>query len=162
MAYRKRPRRSVRRSHAKGAPSRRRVGGIRRKIKRDSMPRLAGLIAGAVATGLINKLVSKMAKPLDPKIVAGGEVLIGYFLPNFIKGEIIAGVGDGMIAAGGLSLLHELNVINGIPIIAGWKELNTINGPGKEVTPRDISTQNSYRPSVSQTMNGYYYRRPMD
>ncbi len=165
MAYHKTRRR--RSSSRKSSPrrttrTRRRIGGISTRAKRDSMPRLAGLVAGAVATGLINKMVGKMAKPLDPKIVCAGEVIIGYFLPNFIKGDLVAGIGDGMVAAGGLGLLHEFNVINGIPIIAGWRELNTVNGVPKKVTPRELSTQNSYRPSVSQVMNGIYYRRPLD
>lgn len=164
MAYRKRTR-SKRRSHSRAVVHRRsrRMSGIRSRAKRDSMPRLAGLVAGAVATGLINKFVGKMAKPLDPKLVAAGEIVIGYFLPNFVKGDLVAGIGDGMVAAGGLSLLTQLNVLNGIPIVAGWRELNTVNGPGKDaVSPRDIALENNFRPTVSQMMNGYYYRRPMD
>lgn len=151
MAYR------TRRRHTKRHTTRRRMGAV--KGKRGSMSHIAGLIGGAVVTGVINKFVGSK---LDPKILAGLEVVGGYFLPTFVKGDLMQGVGDGMIAAGGLSLLQQFGVLNGIPIIAGWRELNTVNGVEKKVTPKELSTQNSYRPSVSQVFNGIYNRRPMD
>lgn len=163
MAYTKRRRSSPKR-HTK---KRRSMGAV--KKRKESIARLGGLVGGAVATGMINKYVTPMlAKSIGehtPKVLAALEIAVGYFLPAYVKGELVAGIGDGMIAAGGLGLLKEFGVINGIPIIAGFKELNAVNGVNPTQSKVvDMSTSNShgYRPSVSQVMNGIYNRAPFD
>lgn len=135
------------------------MGAVRSK---QDTTRVLGLVVGAVATTFLGNMVPAT---VDRKIVAAGEVVLGYLLPGFVKNNpLIAGVGDGMIAAGGLTLVKEMGVLNGIPIIAGYKELSTINGP----TPRtarkvsEVARESNYRPTVSQMMNGVYYRRQYD
>lgn len=129
MAYRKR---SAHRR--KSAPKRRRsrMGAIGRR--REGIQRTLGLVGGAVLTGVINNMIpSDKLGTNGKKYIAAGEVVLGYLLPGFIKGDLFAGIGDGLIAAGGLNLLHEFGVISGIPVIAGWRDLSTVNGvPGKE------------------------------
>lgn len=129
MAYR---RKSTHRRKSAPKHRRRRMGSIGRR--REGIQRTLGLVGGAVLTGVINNMI-----PADKlgthgkKYIAAGEVVLGYLLPGFIKGDLFAGVADGLIAAGGLNLLHEFGVISGIPVIAGWRELNTVNGiPAKE------------------------------
>lgn len=127
MAYRKATRRK------KSAPRRRKMGAIGRR--REGIQRTLGLVGGAVLTGVINNMIptDKLGEH-GKKYIAAGEVVLGYLLPSFIKGDLFAGIGDGLIAAGGLNLLSEFGVISGIPTIAGWRELNAVNGvPGRVV-----------------------------
>ncbi len=150
MAYRKR---STHRR--KSGPKRRRsrMGAIGRR--REGIQRTLGLVGGAVLTGFLNGVV-----PMDKlgtngkKYIAAGEVVLGYFLPQFLKGDLFAGVGDGLIAAGGLNLLHEFGVINGIPTIAGWRELSPVNG----VPQKTVEQQNGDRDNVSYMYNNAYGR----
>lgn len=143
MAYRRRTHRK------KSSPRRRsrRMGAIR--LRRDGVQRTLGLIGGAVLTGVINNMIPDTTKDGKPflgehgkAIIAAGEVVLGYLLPGFVKSDLFAGVGDGMIAAGGLNLLHEVGVIKGIPTIAGWRELHTVNGPGKGAEQRSVDSSN--------------------
>jgi hypothetical protein len=156
MAYRSKRRSSTKRRSS----GRRRIGGV--KARRESVTRVIGLVGGAIGTGLINKYAG--AK-LNPKILGAIEVVAGYFLPTFIKGDLASGIGDGLIAGGGFTLAREFNLISGIPIIAGWKELGTVNGTPRTPDQRRVmeaSVEGGFRPSVSQVFNGMYYRRPMD
>lgn len=156
MAYRRKTHRR------KSAPKRRRsrMGAIGRR--REGIQRTLGLVGGAVLTGVINNMIPTTGKDGKPflgengkKIIAAGEVVVGYLLPSFIKGELFAGIGDGLVAAGGLNLLHEFGVISGIPTIAGWRELHTVNGPGK-AAERPVADSNvAY-------MYAHAYGRPAD
>lgn len=148
MAYRTRRRKS--------ASTRRKVGAVGKR--RDGITRTIGLVLGAVGTGLINKYVGTK---VDGKVLAFGEVALGYFLPNFIKGNLGAGIGDGLIAAGGLNLLSEFGVLNGIPVIAGWRELSSVNGV-KQPTPADRNTEAEYTPGNVAFMYNSAYRHAMD
>jgi hypothetical protein len=159
MAYRAKTRsRRKRSTHRKASPRRRRrIGGIGKR--RENGMRLIGLVAGAVAPAFIG-MIKINGNPIDPKIVGGASLVVGYLLPTFIKGDLAAGVGDGMIASGGVTLLKEFNVISGIPIIAGWQDMKTINGTGKPAdTLKEMGQTSVFRPSVSQVMNGMYSRR---
>lgn len=163
MAYRKK---TVRRrtSHSRRRDSRR-MGAASRRLKREgSGTRLIGLIVGAVAPALISTIKMKdksgVEKPLDAKIVGGISVAVGYFLPNFLKGDIFKGIGDGMIAGGGAILVNDLGLLNGLPLIAG-PGFNAINGPGEQKsaeTLKESAAYTSYQPTVSQMINGIYNR----
>ncbi len=159
MAYRKktasRRRTSTRR---KSSPRRRRIGAVRASRRGNGM-RLVGLVAGAIAPAFIG-MIKINGNPIDPKIVGGASLVAGYLLPTFIKGDLAAGVGDGMIASGGVTLLKEFNVISGIPVIAGWQDMKTINGTGTQSERIQEQTMSApFRPSASQIMNGMYGRR---
>lgn len=150
MAYRRKTHRR------KSAPKRRRsrMGAIGRR--REGIQRTLGLVGGAVLTGVINNMIptDKLGEH-GKKYIAAGEVVLGYLLPGFIKGDLFAGIGDGLIAAGGLNLLHEFGVISGIPTIAGWRELHTVNGPGKAAERPAADSNVAY-------MYAHAYGRPAD
>jgi hypothetical protein len=57
-----------------------------------------GLGAGATAAVMIDR-VPFMAT-LNPKIRAGAKMALGIALPAFVKSDVVASVGDGMVAVG--------------------------------------------------------------
>ena len=128
--------------------------------RRESITRLLGLVAGSLVPVIAGNI--KMdGKPIDGKIVGAASVVIGYLLPSFVKGDLVAGIGDGMLASGGVQLLNEFNVLSGIPVIAGWQDLKVINGVDKFKEAeklRDGGQDAEFRPSMAQRLNGYYSR----
>ena len=128
---------------------RRRVGGV----GGVNTERLLGLVGGAVAAGFANNL---LASKIDGKLAAAGTVAVGLFLPKFLgKSQLLAGVGDGMIAAGGLSLMRELGVIQGMPLISGYQNLTAINGLPSEIANFKEEPSNNYKPfSMGNVING--------
>lgn len=160
MAYRKRVKRTPKKRRA-------RVGAVR--TRGLNIQKVAGLIAGAGVTALAYQMATKDAtNQWIGKAVAGGSIVAGLFLPTFIKSDLFKSVGDGMIAAGGYKMLQEFDVLNGIPFVAGWKELNLINGPGPSAAAVDRPTSANvhreavnvpFRPTMSQVLNGVYRRR---
>lgn len=166
MAY-KSKRRATRRRSVRRSPAprrRRRLGAIGKR--RESITRLAGLIVGAVLPVFAGK-IKVNGNPIDGKIVGAASLAIGYFLPSMVKGDLVAGIGDGLLASGGVVLLTEFNVLAGIPVIAGWRDMPTIAGPKVgNVSPSksiiEAGQNSSFRPSVSQMINGVYNRRSVD
>jgi hypothetical protein len=71
-------------------------------IKGGAMTSALGIIAGAVAGKLV---VSKLLPNVDDKIKSAGVVALGFVFPNLIKGDMGKAIGNGMIAAGGASLV---------------------------------------------------------
>lgn len=100
MAKRKKHRvkRSTRRSRMSG------IGAV-------DFTNILSVVAGAVAGGMVNKLIPADSK-IDPRIVSGGKVALGVALPMLSKSgstkNILAGVGSGMIAVGSVELLKGL------------------------------------------------------
>jgi hypothetical protein len=97
-----------------------------------------GFIASSVAGAVIGKMVqSKLSDKVNPKILAGGQIALGLFLPKFIKSDIGKGLGTGMIVNGGVTMLQEFNVLSGLGAydmtyiddsMSGYDNLNTIAG----------------------------------
>lgn len=161
MAYRKTRRKSSTRRH------KRRIGAVR--VRRDAIQRTLGLVGGAAVTGFLNGWISdyQTKNPgtvIDSKLIAIAEMAIGWFGPGFIKSnDLINGIGDGMIAAAGINLLRDLDVIKGIPVIAGWKELNTVSGVGDQKPMGQQVPGESYTPSnVFGMYNSFASRRTED
>lgn len=159
MAYRKKTtrRRSVRRA----APARRRrMGAVGRK-RGQNFTKLLGGIAGVVIPNMLSGMTVG-GTVLDGKIVGAGSAAIGFFLPQFVKGDFAEGASIGMMGAGGALLLKEFGVLNGIPIIAGWQDLKAINGTGAAIgvaqSVKDAVQSQEFKPSFSQVMNGIYNR----
>jgi len=72
-------------------------------------------IATSVAGAVIGKMVqSKLSDKVNPKILAGGQIALGLFLPKFIKSEIGKGLGTGMVVNGGVTMLQQFNVLSGM------------------------------------------------
>jgi len=69
-------------------------------------------IAGAVAAGAVAKF---LPSTMNDKLKAAVPVVVGIMLPKYLKGNIGAGIGAGMVAAGGLKLVQSFGILNGIP-----------------------------------------------
>lgn len=98
MAKRRSKRRSTRRRRSMGA-----VGG--------GMTTAISMIAGAVAGRLI---ASKLKDKVNDKILSGGQIAAGIFLPKLVKNKFVAGIGAGMIVNGGVELISSFGVISGM------------------------------------------------
>jgi hypothetical protein len=94
---------------------------------------VGGALAGRIA---VNVLSAKM----NPKIVGGGLLAVGWGLPKFVKGPISTGFGLGIAASGGVTLLLSMGVIKGIEDemsgmgdyemqISGQDTIPVLNGP---------------------------------
>ena len=101
---------------------RKKISGVRRRQRMHGVgavdfTNILGVLAGAVAGGMVNKIVPST---VDPRLVSGGKVALGIALPMLSKSgstkNILAGVGSGMIAVGGVELLKAIapNMISGI------------------------------------------------
>jgi len=75
-------------------------------------------IAGAVAAGAVAKF---LPSTMNEKLKAAVPVVVGIMLPKYLKGNIGAGVGAGMVAAGGLKLVQSFGILNGIGAYAGYQ-----------------------------------------
>ena len=73
---------------------------------------VVGLIAGAAAGRIV---ATKLLPKLDSKIKNAGVVALGAFVfPKLIKGGFGSSIGAGMVAAGGLGIMQDFNVIGQI------------------------------------------------
>lgn len=136
---------------AKKKGAKKKVGAVRKQKR--SGERLIGLIVGAAGTAFANKFIGDK---VDGKILAAGEMAIGWFLPTFVKGDFVAGVGDGVFSAGGLNLLQEFGVVNGLPLIAGYRDMNAINGLPQELENMAVQPQQTFKKfgSMANVING--------
>jgi hypothetical protein len=106
---------------------------------------LMGVVAGAIGSKFLDKVIPAS---LDPKLVAGGKVALGVFLPNFVKDgktkAMLSAVGNGMIAVGAVELMTQFGVLSGVedtdllavslegiddlPVVNGTDDLPVVNG----------------------------------
>lgn len=95
--------------HSKKRTSRRR---------RHTMSGTGGTVTNALAmvTGAVigRVLSTKLSSKVNPKILAGGQIALGLFLPKMVKNKFAAGVGAGMIVNGGVQALSSFGVISAI------------------------------------------------
>jgi hypothetical protein len=81
---------------------------------------VAYLVGGAVAAQLVGKVVdtalakSTMSDMTKKAISGAAPIVAGYFTPKFIKGDVGAKLGAGMVAVGGLKLVQATGVISGM------------------------------------------------
>lgn len=88
-----------RRSHKMGA-----VGG--------GLMNMVGLVAGAAAGRIV---ATKLLPNIDSKIKNAGVIALGALVfPKLIKGGLGSSIGAGMVAAGGLGVMQDFNVIGAI------------------------------------------------
>jgi hypothetical protein len=83
-----------------------------------------GVIAGAVAAQFVSKAIDKaLPASYDAKtknlIDGAAPLVVGYFLPKFIKSDLGKNLGTGMIAVGGLKLIQSQ-----APKLAGMAGMN--------------------------------------
>ena len=119
----------ARRKHKKHHTRRRRstMGAVG-----SNVTTILSVVAGAVAGKFLQ---SKLSDKVNPKILAGGQIVAGIFLPKLVKNEFMKGVGVGMIANGGVTALSEFGVLSGIgaddttvEYIGGSEDIATISG----------------------------------
>jgi hypothetical protein len=78
------------------------------------------LVGGAAIAQGVTKLVDKamasssMSDMTKKAISGAAPIIAGYFTPKFIKGDVGAKLGAGMIAVGGLKLVQSTGVLSGI------------------------------------------------
>ena len=100
---------------AKRRSSKKRTSRRKRSSSMSGMKGNVGFIVSSVAGAVIGKMVqSKLSSKVNPKILAGGQIALGLFLPKFIKSDIGKGIGTGMIVNGGVTMLQEFNVLSGM------------------------------------------------
>lgn len=178
MAYRSkrtsRRRKGTSRKSRKKGGRRRRMGAV--GVKRERITRLLATAAGAVVGPMIKKIpaISKLDSIYQNLIVAGVGVALPMLPVPMLKKQIVVNFLDGVAVAGAVGIVADTGVLNGIPIIAGWKDFATINGTksaGKVVpiktTParearNSVSEPPAFNPSTAQIMNSYYHGRTAD
>jgi hypothetical protein len=77
---------------------------------------------------LVGKL---LPDTIDSKIKNAIPLVVGLFLPKYIKGAAGMALGAGMIATGGLKLIQDFGILNGIgetPMIAAFRNMRQLNG----------------------------------
>jgi len=89
------------------------------------------LIAGGVAARFVSNTVAGVMTPAGSTVSsttkyigAAAPIALGFFLPKLLKSSFGSGLGQGMIAVGGLSLAQSFGLpgISGVPMIAGMKK----------------------------------------
>ena len=98
-----------RRKSTKKRTSRRRRSGM--GAMGGNLTTVLSMVAGAVAGRILQ---SKLESKVNPKILAGGQIVAGMFLPKFVKSKLGAGLGAGMVVNGGVTLLNQFGVISAI------------------------------------------------
>ena len=94
------------------------------------------LVGGAAIAQGVTKLVDKamasstMSDMTKKAISGAAPIIAGYFTPKFIKGDVGAKLGAGMIAVGGLKLVQSTGVLSGMGAINYYsnKPVSTIAG----------------------------------
>ena len=73
---------------------------------------IVGLVAGAAAGRIV---ATKLLPNIDSKIKNAGVIALGALVfPKLIKGGLGSSIGAGMVAAGGLGVMQDFNVIGAI------------------------------------------------
>ena len=117
------------------AKRRKKTNKVRRRSRRSigfgassMLMDVLGVTAGAV----IAKKIPKMLPNMDAKITNAAAVVAGVVAPKFIKNPLVAAVGQGMIAVGGVGLvgsfLPALGAADEVLILSGTDDINTVNG----------------------------------
>ncbi len=100
----KRKKKTTHRTHR-----RRRMSGLGSGMGHD-LQEAAGLVLGSVAATIMQRQLTTV----NPKLVSGGQVLLGIMLKRHAKSPIMAGAGWGIMGAGAIGLTHEVGLIHGV------------------------------------------------
>ena len=118
--------------------------------RRSSMGEASGAVmnaVGIVAGAAIGRIVANKILPnLDSKLKNAGVIAIGAIVfPKLVKGPLGASIGAGMVAAGGIGLLSDFQVIGAIedtlslPMTVGNVDENLSVIAGDGVMAGDVS-----------------------
>ena len=99
-----------RKKYSKKTRSRRRSKGM--GAVSGGLMNMVGLVAGAAAGRIV---ATKLLPNVDSKIKNAGVIALGALVfPKLIKGGLGSSIGAGMVAAGGLGVMQDFNVIGAI------------------------------------------------
>jgi hypothetical protein len=136
---------------------------IRRSKEKFPTTQILGVVAGSVAAGMVEKLVSKFLPTASPTVKALVPVAAGVFLA-MQKNAIVKGAGFGMVAAGGSALVNAFMPAAGVTGVDDYfvSEMDEINAfddymgaPADQSilsAPADQSILSGY---ADETINGY-------
>lgn len=87
-----------------------------------------------------------------------GSVIVGLIIPRFSKSSVVEAVGNGLVAAGAISIMQNANVISGIPMrnIAsprrrmGALPISSVAGTGSQLNISQRNAQNTVRAASRQ------------
>jgi hypothetical protein len=119
---------------------RRRISGIN---KNETLFMLLGVAGGYFLGPKLNDKLTHVADPtiptdkngilhsVDPKLIAAGEILLGYFGKKAIpkKFAMVGDIAGGVLMGAGLQEgLKAFGVVSGINVISGYRDLRAIAG----------------------------------
>ena len=87
----------------------RRVSGVLGANKNDAMEAV-GLVAGS----MIAAVAQRQMTSINPKIVAGAQIIGGIMIKNHAKSPLMKGIGYGLLSTGSLAIVHEVGIIKGV------------------------------------------------
>lgn len=108
------------------------MGAVRSGGKMNFSTELGALI-GAGATGFVGKV---LPSTINPKLVAGGKIVLGSVIRRTWKGELGNGFGSAMIGIGALELLSGFGLFNGLGATDDMIAVN-LDGIGADVLGAD-------------------------
>lgn len=92
----------------------------------DALAMVAGAVIGRVVS-------SKLSTKVNPKILAGGQIVLGMYLPKLVKNKFASGIGAGMIVNGGVQALTSFGVISAISGIGQDMQIDYVSGDDMEM-----------------------------
>lgn len=135
---------------------------IRKTKEKFPTTQILGVVAGSVAAGMVEKLVSKFLPTASPTVKALVPVAAGVFLA-MQKNAIIKGAGFGMVAAGGSALVNAFMPasVTGVDdlFISEMDEMNAyddyLNAPADQSILSAPADQSILSGFASEEMNGF-------
>jgi len=86
--------------------------------KRANMGAIGGTFGTLLTMGagaILGRLVQgKLESKVNPKLLAGGQVVAGLFLPKLVKNKVGAGIGNGMAVNGIVTLANQFGIVSAI------------------------------------------------
>lgn len=93
---------------------RRKIGAVSAQQK-DTAALILGAVLGAVVKRMGSNALSKQtAVTIDPKLLNGGLLVVGWLLASRARQPMLKGAGLGIAAESGLNLAQSMGVLNGI------------------------------------------------
>jgi len=124
-----------------------------------------GVVAGAIAAGLVSKAINTALPTAPGAVKALIPVGVGIFLAG-MKSPIVKGAGFGMIAKGGSSLVESflpasVGAVEDLFSVSGSDEIGEyyVNGPADQSIlsgPADQSILSEYYMNGEDSMNGEF------
>jgi len=135
---------------------------IRRTKEKFPTTQILGVVAGSVAAGVVEKLVSKFLPTASPTVKALVPVAAGVFLA-MQKNAIVKGAGFGMVAAGGSALVNAFMPagVTGVDefFVSEMDEINAyddyLNAPADQSILSAPADQSILSGFAAEEMNGF-------